>query len=95
MNRKRLKRMLSLLLSAAMLLQLVSGIAAPTEVMASGTPANLIINQSYGGGGKSDTPISHSFIEIYNPASIDRPLASWNRQRGGGRVARSQTHRAR
>lgn len=30
---------------------------------------HLIINQVYGGGGKGSTPISHSFIELYNPTS--------------------------
>lgn len=29
--------------------------------------ANPIINQIYGGGGKGETPISNSFIELYNP----------------------------
>ena len=28
---------------------------------------HLIIHQVYGGGGKGGTPISHSFIELYNP----------------------------
>ena len=30
-------------------------------------PDHLVINQVYGGGGKGDTPFSHSFIELYNP----------------------------
>lgn len=30
---------------------------------------HLIINQVYGGGGKGDTPIQNSFIELYNPTS--------------------------
>ena len=32
---------------------------------------HLIINQVYGGGRKGDTPISNSFVEIYNPTSED------------------------
>ncbi len=30
-------------------------------------PAKLLIDQVYGGGGKGDTPISNSFVELYNP----------------------------
>ena len=30
---------------------------------------NVILRQVYGGGGKSDTPFSHSFIELFNPTS--------------------------
>lgn len=30
---------------------------------------HLIINQVYGGGGKTEPPVSHSFIELYNPTS--------------------------
>lgn len=31
------------------------------------TTSHLVINQVYGGGGKGSTPISNSFIELYNP----------------------------
>lgn len=36
--------------------------AQPTE-----EPAKLLIDQVYGDGGKGETPISNSFIELYNP----------------------------
>ncbi len=32
---------------------------------------HVIIHQVYGGGGKGKTPISHSFIELYNPTPKD------------------------
>lgn len=39
---------------------------------------HLIINQVYGGGGKGSTPISHSFIELYNPAEEPVDLAGYD-----------------
>lgn len=39
---------------------------------------HLIINQVYGGGGKGSTPISHSFIELYNPTSADVSLEGYS-----------------
>lgn len=38
---------------------------------------HLIINQVYGGNGKGDTPISNSFIELYNPTSADIQLTGY------------------
>ncbi len=35
--------------------------------LAADTPAKLLIDQVYGDGGKGETPISNSFIELYNP----------------------------
>lgn len=39
--------------------------------------ANLLIDQVYGGGGKGDTPISNSFIELYNPDGKDVDLSGY------------------
>ena len=39
---------------------------------------HLIINQVYGGGGKGSTPISHSFIELYNPTARAISLADYS-----------------
>ena len=39
--------------------------------------SHLIINQVYGGNGKGDTPISNSFIELYNPTSDDIQLKGY------------------
>ncbi len=40
--------------------------------------SHLIIHQVYGGGGKGDTPISHSFIELYNPTPRDISLEGYS-----------------
>ncbi|MGI5824288.1 MAG: choice-of-anchor I family protein [Bacillota bacterium] len=49
--------------------------AAPISFAA---PAgHLIINQIYGGGGKSDTPFSRSFIELYNPTDQEIDLSEY------------------
>lgn len=37
----------------------------------------LLINQVYGGGGKGDTPIGNSFIELYNPTPEDISLKGY------------------
>ena len=37
----------------------------------------LLINQVYGGGGKGDTPIGNSFIELYNPTPKDISLKGY------------------
>ena len=39
---------------------------------------NPIIEQIYGGGGKGDTPISNSFIELYNPADEAIDLSAYS-----------------
>lgn len=38
---------------------------------------HLILHQVYGGGGKGDTPVSHSFIELYNPTPWDVDLEDY------------------
>ncbi len=53
--------------------------AAPT--------ANPIIEQIYGGGGKSDTPISNSFIELYNPSDEEIDLAAYTLKYGDNTLA--------
>ncbi|HAX73387.1 MAG TPA: hypothetical protein DCY20_07675, partial [Firmicutes bacterium] len=42
--------------------------------------AELLINQVYGGGGKSETPFTHSFIEIYNPTDLEIDLSQYSIQ---------------
>lgn len=56
-----MKRLTSILLVFALILAMVPAAFAADE------PAALIIDQVYGGGGKGETPISNSFIELYNP----------------------------
>ena len=43
---------------------------------------NPIIDQIYGGGGKSDTPISNSFIELYNPSGEEIDLSAYSLKYG-------------
>ncbi len=38
---------------------------------------HLIIHQVYGGGGKSGTPVSHSFMELYNPTPNEISLEGY------------------
>lgn len=47
--------------------------------------SHLIINQVYGGGGKGDTPVTHSFIELYNPTTETVDLAGWSIQYASNR----------
>ena len=40
-------------------------------------PVKLVINQVYGDGGKDETPVANSFVEIYNPNNEDVSLAGY------------------
>ncbi|MGN1144755.1 MAG: hypothetical protein ACI4SU_09310 [Anaerovoracaceae bacterium] len=60
-----MKRLTSILLVFALILAMV-----PTA-FADAVTDHLIIDQVYGGGGKGETPISNSFIELYNPTSVE------------------------
>lgn len=53
--------------------------SAATEVVRILAPQteHMIINQVYGGGGKGDTPVSHSFIELYNSTDRDINLENY------------------
>lgn len=39
---------------------------------------HVIVNQVYGDGGKKDVPVSHSFIELYNPTSDEIDLNGYS-----------------
>lgn len=39
---------------------------------------HVIINQVYGDGGKKDVPVSHSFIELYNPTNAEVDLSGYS-----------------
>ena len=41
------------------------------------TNDHIVINQVYGGGGKSDTPLSNNFIELYNPTDSEIDLSGY------------------
>ncbi|MEK8127846.1 choice-of-anchor I family protein [Paenibacillus filicis] len=92
MNKKR-RTIVSLLLAseliASSLLAIVPVRAA--ESVNPGTPytadgsydvtvPHVFINQIYGGGLEADpdTPVSHGFIELYNPTEQDVPLNQWS-----------------
>ncbi|MCL1872991.1 MAG: S-layer homology domain-containing protein [Clostridiales bacterium] len=42
------------------------------------TIPHIIINQFYGSKVDSTTPVSHNFVELYNPTATDVDLAGWN-----------------
>lgn len=69
------KKTIALIIAALMALGVFQG-AGAAEIKEA-APGHLIINQVYGGGGKSNTPFSHSFIELYNPTSEEIGLAGF------------------
>lgn len=70
-----MKRLVSFLLMAVLLLSLNFNVYAADET----TP---IIEQVYGGGGKGETPIRNSFIELYNPGGEEIDLSAYSLQYG-------------
>lgn len=40
--------------------------------------SHVIINQIYGDGGKKEVPLSHSFIELYNPTNAEVDLSGYS-----------------
>lgn len=79
-----MKRLTSVLLAFALMLSMGSTVFAQegdalqnendiTETVS----AQPIIEQIYGGGGKGDTPIANSFIELYNPADAEIDLSGY------------------
>ena len=51
---------------------------ALVPAMASGGAGWLILLQTYGGGkNQSGTPVSHSFVEVYNPTDAPVDLNGW------------------
>ena len=74
-----MRKLILFLTTCFVLLCSFSFLGSPTPTTAAAEPANhLIINQVYGGGKKAEngnsTPISHSFIELYNPTDQDIDL---------------------
>ncbi|HQC35609.1 MAG TPA: lamin tail domain-containing protein, partial [Bacillota bacterium] len=64
-----MKRLVSFLLVFTLALSII-----PVASAAGGTP---IINQVYGGGGKGETPIANSFVELYNPGDAAVSLTGY------------------
>lgn len=55
------------LISSLLVLTLVFSMTISVFAMGGAEASKIIIEQVYGGGGKGDTPISNSFVELYNP----------------------------
>jgi|GEM_PF-4014148 len=83
MKTNHVKRAAFAAVAALMLLAL--GLLAAAGLLTGNRPRtayathdDLIILQTFGGGGGSDTAISHSFIELYNPTDADISLAGYS-----------------
>ncbi len=77
---KAIKRALCLLLAACMLF---AGTGAYADI--NNSPDHIIINQIYGGGEENDgkdieTPVSHAFVELYNPTDEAVTIDNWSLQ---------------
>lgn len=53
---------------------------------------HLIINQVYGGGGKGETPIANSFIELYNPTTAAVDLSGYTVNMGDKKLELSKVN---
>ncbi|MGN0587835.1 MAG: lamin tail domain-containing protein, partial [Oscillospiraceae bacterium] len=82
-----MKRLTSLLLVFLLLMTTVCTVYAEEPAQT----AELLIDQVYGGGGKSETPISNSFIELYNPDSADKDISAYSLVYDGLTLALSGT----
>lgn len=70
-----MKKQLVGLLCAAMV---ATGTIPSLGVRAEEVPGHLVINQVYGNGDKDEAPVSHNFIEIYNPTGQEISLDSYS-----------------
>ncbi|MGN0578044.1 MAG: lamin tail domain-containing protein, partial [Ruminiclostridium sp.] len=82
-----MKRIISLLLALVIFVSM----ACTAYAEEPGQTAEPFINQIYGGGGKGDTPISNSFIELYNPADTAIDLSVYSLVYGDKTLALSGT----
>ena len=71
-------------ISSILIVSILSSLFLQTSVFAQDTdvPSHVIINQIYGGGdlGDGETPVSHSFIELYNPTDERVNIDGWSVQ---------------
>jgi predicted extracellular nuclease len=55
--------------------------SAPAILMVnSGTAANLVISQIYGGGGNSGATYRNDYVELFNPGSLATSVSGWSVQ---------------
>lgn len=86
----RMKKWVSVVLAATLIVQLALGIAGERVAEAAdgaSAPNHLIIHQVYGGGGADKTPVTHSFIELYNPTATEIDLSGWSVQYSSNRAS--------
>ncbi|MDY3855071.1 MAG: choice-of-anchor I family protein [Butyribacter sp.] len=72
---KWIRRQAALILTAALL---ITGTDYGTNSAMAEESGHLIINQIYGGGGKGETPITNSFVELYNPTDAEVSLDGYS-----------------
>ncbi len=70
-----MKRTLSLILTAALVLSLMS-----FQLSSAAPASHLIINQAYGRADKADAAISHCFVELYNPTDAAVDISGYSLQ---------------
>ena len=85
-----MKRLTSFLLAFVLLFSMVFTAYAETSEENS-QDKNPIIDQVYGGGGKGETPILNSFIELYNPTAENIDLSDYTLEYEGKTVALNGT----
>ena len=66
-----MKRLTGILLALALML------STGLTVFAEPGTSQPIIKQIYGGGGKGETPIGNSFVELYNPTDAEINLSGY------------------
>ena len=64
-------------LIATLLVVMMAVVSLPIGTAFAAAPDHIVINQIYGGGGKDDTPFTHSFIELYNPTDSEISLSDY------------------
>jgi DNA/RNA endonuclease G (NUC1)/uncharacterized protein YjdB len=56
-----------------------AAVAAPSFALAASATArpDIVISQVYGGGGNTDAPYTHDFVELFNPGTAPVDIAGW------------------
>ena len=75
-GRRRPRQIVSAVL--ATLAMVVVGLAPAYGAVS--TTAPVVVNEVYGGGGNTGAPLTHDFVELYNPGAAPVDLAGWSVQ---------------